>query len=66
MDYLAKTARKQLHLINIKHQTSNENGRSKIAAVISQLLIFNSAKLGLKSSSMVRHNVDRETPLLLT
>ena len=48
---------------NIKHHTSDENGRSRIAAVISQLLIFNSTKLGSKSSSTVSHNVDRETPL---
>ena len=45
---------------NIKHQT---NSRSSIAAVISQFLIFNSAKFASTSSSTVRHNVDRETPV---
>ena len=47
---------------NIKRQAKDENGRSTIAAVISQLLIFNSAKFGSTTSSVVRHNVDRETP----
>ena len=62
-DTLLSLIRMTLDGPNIKHQTSNENGRRGIAAVISQLLIFNSAKLGSKSSSTVSHNVDRETPL---
>jgi len=47
----------------IKHQTSYVNGRSSIATVISQLLIFNRAKFGSTFSSMVRHNVERQIPL---
>ena len=46
---------------NIMHQAKNKNGRSSIAAVVSQLLIFSSVKFGSTTS---RHNVDRETTYL--
>ena len=50
---------------NIKNHTNIEDDRSKAAYVLSQLLIFNSIRFSSTSSttSVIRHNADRETPL---
>ena len=62
-DVLLSLIRMILEGPNIKHCRTSEDGRSYIACVLSQLVIFNSYKFKSLHNDVIRHNADKETPL---
>ena len=60
-DMLLSLVRMILESVSITSRETSENGRCKAACVISQLMIFNCVKNHHESSTVVRHNEDRET-----
>ena len=50
---------------NITHQTTIDKAGTSAAGVISQLLMYNSVKHVRTGPTKLRHNTDKETPLLI-
>ena len=62
-DVLLSLMRMILERPNIKQCTTNEDGRSFTACILSRLVIFNSFRFKSSHSDVIRHNADKETPL---